>query len=213
MLRCMGDSAHDKEHVYRVLSIGLDIACGLPEADKDVVIAACLLHDVGRKEQFDDPRLCHALVGAEKARGFLLGNGFSPDFADAVAGCIAAHRFRSGRDPESIEEKILYDADKVDVTGAMGVARTLMYQGHEGIHLYHIGAGGLPSDGAEDKAPSFFREYRRKLKGLYEGFYTQRGLSLALERRQAAQAFYQSLLLESRGAYQSQGLLNKLLKE
>ena len=71
MLSCMAESAHDREHVYRVLYLALDIARTEPEADRDVLIAAALLHDVGRPEQTADQTLDHALVGAEKAEAFL----------------------------------------------------------------------------------------------------------------------------------------------
>ena len=54
------DSAHNQEHIYRVLAVGLDIAEHEPGVEYDVLIAACLLHDIGRKEQLENPRLCHA---------------------------------------------------------------------------------------------------------------------------------------------------------
>ena len=71
MLACMGDSAHDAEHVRRVLYLALEIAESEPSADRDVLIAACLLHDIGREDQFRDPSLCHAQVGAEKVMRML----------------------------------------------------------------------------------------------------------------------------------------------
>ena len=84
MLSCMGDSAHDKEHIYRVLYSALDIAQGEAGVDYDVLIAACLLHDIARGEQFADPAVCHARAGAERARTFLLDHGFGEDFARRV---------------------------------------------------------------------------------------------------------------------------------
>ena len=60
MLSCMRDSAHDREHIYRVLYAALDIASFEEPVDSDVLIAACLLHDIGRREQFENPALCHA---------------------------------------------------------------------------------------------------------------------------------------------------------
>ena len=51
MIASMDDSAHDKEHVYRVLYNALEIAKAEPEVDYDILIAACLLHDIGRKDQ------------------------------------------------------------------------------------------------------------------------------------------------------------------
>ena len=76
MISCMTDSAHDKEHIYRVLYVALDIAQNEKTVDKDVLIASCLLHDIGRQEQFADSRLDHAEVGAEKARCFLTAHGY-----------------------------------------------------------------------------------------------------------------------------------------
>ena len=67
---------------------------------------------------------------------YLLENGFSEAFADAVRSCILTHRFRVARPPQSIEAKILFDADKLDVTGALGIARTLLYKGTVTEPLY-----------------------------------------------------------------------------
>ena len=76
MLCCMKDAAHDKEHVYRVLYHALEIAKTESPVNYDILIAACLLHDIGRKEQFENPALCHARVGSEKAYQFLLAHDF-----------------------------------------------------------------------------------------------------------------------------------------
>ena len=84
MISCMEDSAHDKEHVYRVLYNALRIAKKEQNVDYDVLICACLLHDIGRKEQFENPKLCHAIVGSEKAYSFLLRNGFEVQYAKKV---------------------------------------------------------------------------------------------------------------------------------
>lgn len=197
----MGDSAHDWEHVRRVLYAAVDIASTEPEADRDILIAACLLHDIGRPEQFADPTLCHAQVGGEKALRFLLDLGWDRGRAAWVRDCVAAHRFRSRQKPETIEAKILFDADKLDVTGAIGVARTLLYGGSMAEPLYSLEEDGSPSDGSKDRQPSFFREYRFKLEGLYAGFYTRRGQQLAEQRQNAAAAFYRSLLEEVQGIY------------
>ena len=122
----MKDSAHDKEHVYRVLYTALAIAKKEGKADVDVLIASCLLHDIGRQEQFADPKICHARAGAKKAYDFLKENGFSDEFSKKVSQCILTHRYRRSNLPESLEAKILFDADKIDVAGAVGIARTLV---------------------------------------------------------------------------------------
>lgn len=88
MRSCMADSAHDQEHIYRVLYNALEIAGTESDVDYDVLITACLLHDIGRKEQFEDPAICHAMAGGEKAYRFLLAQGFEESFAQQVKNCI-----------------------------------------------------------------------------------------------------------------------------
>ncbi len=212
MLSCMQDSAHDKEHIYRVLYTALDIAEYEKSVDYDILIAACLLHDIGRKEQFENSSLDHASVGAEKALIFLLDNGFSKKFAEAVAGCIMVHRYRSDVQPFSIEEKILFDADKVDVTGSIGIARTIFYQGKVGLPLYSVNEAGEVLDGMEDINSSFFKEYKYKLEKLYTRFYTERGKQIALQRQHAAKSFYENMLQEIIPIYKNgKNNLNKKL--
>lgn len=212
MLECMRDSAHDREHVYRVLYGALDIAETESGVDYDILTAACLLHDIGRAEQFADPKLCHAEVGSEKAYRFLVGIGWSEDRAEWVRACVKTHRFRSDCPPESIEAKILFDADKLDVAGAVGIARTLFYKGQVGEPLYRLKPDGTVSDGAEDTEPSFFYEYKFKLEKLYGKFFTKRGMELALSRQKAAADFYSSLLEEVRSGHEKGGeLLKKLV--
>ena len=157
MHRCMEGAAHDTAHVYRVLYHALDIATDEPSADTDVLIAACLLHDIGRPDQYRDPTLCHAAVGIEKAYAFLLELGYAKPFSDHVRSCITTHRFRKSMPPQTIEAKILFDADKLDVTGAVGIARTLLYQGETATPLYSLSPEGTVLDEINDPEPTFFR--------------------------------------------------------
>ena len=196
MLASTSDSAHDREHVYRVLNTALLIAQSEPQIDRDVLVCAAMLHDIGRKEQFENPALCHARVGGEKAFQFLQQIGYSACFAAHVRDCIVSHRFRENNQPKTLEAKILFDADKLDVAGAMGIARTLLYQGHMGTPLYTIGPEGLILDEVGEKTKSFFQEYKFKLENLYDRFYTESGKALAMERRETAVRFYEGLLQE-----------------
>ena len=164
MRSCMKDGAHDQEHIYRVLYSALEIARTEDNVNLDVLIAACLLHDIGRKEQFENPQVCHATVGGEKAFHFLLENRFEEEFARQVKHCIQTHRFRKNIFPQSIEAKILFDADKLDAAGAIGIARTLIYMGIVTEPLYTLLPNGEVSDGANDTTPSFFQEYKFKLE-------------------------------------------------
>lgn len=198
MRSCMTDSAHDVEHIYRVLQYAADIAEHEGGADAELLTAACLLHDIAREEQFADPDVDHAVRGGEKAFEWLTANGYSEDFSSAVRDCIQSHRYRSDNPPQSLEAKILFDADKLDVCGAVGIARTLFYQAHTSQPLYSLDDNGRVLDGSNDPAHSFCREYKFKLEKLYDKFYTKRGAELAARRQDAAKNFYGSLLEEVR---------------
>lgn len=201
MYSCMGDSAHDVEHIHRVLYLALEIAETEPQADLDVLIAACLLHDTGRAEQFRDPSLCHARVGAEKAYRFLTSHGFSHAYAAHVRDCVRTHRFRSSDPPATIEAKILFDADKLDVTGAIGMARTFFYAAQVNQPLYTLLPDGSISDGSTEEPAgchSVLREYKVKLERIYDNFLTPKGTELARERQAAAAGIYENILKEAR---------------
>lgn len=212
MLSCMEDSAHDKEHIYRVLYHALEIAKTEAGVDYDVLIAACLLHDIARKEQFENPALCHAQVGGVKAYRFLTEHGFDENYAERVKQCISTHRYRNNNRPQSLEAKILFDADKLDIAGAMGIARTLVYKGALSEPLYSVLPDGTVSSGENDDTPSFFQEYKYKLENLYSGFYTARAEEIAKERQPAAAEFYKCLYREASSSYQEgKAELGKLL--
>lgn len=78
MLECMTDTAHDPEHIFRVLYLSLNIASKRNEkVNFDVLIASCLLHDIGREKQFNDSNICHAEIGGIMAKDFLLKKGWN----------------------------------------------------------------------------------------------------------------------------------------
>ena len=205
MKSCLCDVAHDAEHVYRVLNYALQIAENEGrvevEIDFEILTVACLLHDIARPEQFADSGVDHAVFGAVKAYDWLVSSGYSNEFANSVKACIETHRFRSDNPPKSIEAKILFDADKLDACGAMGIARTLLHNAHTMRPLYSLDENGLVQDGKKDEQNSFLREYKYKLEKLYDRFYTAHGSKIAEKRRAAAKDFYEALLTEVRECY------------
>lgn len=192
------DSAHDINHIYRVLYMALDIAETEPSANMDVLIAACLLHDIGRERQAQDLTLNHAEIGAEMAYEYLTGIGWSEEAAAHVKSCVQTHRFRRGKKkPESIEAAIVFDADKLDVTGAVGIARTLIYSGQITEPLYRLTeTGALVTSGEKSEKHAFLEEYDYKLRKMYDVYHTKRAKEIALSRQRAAENFYANLVDE-----------------
>lgn len=196
MLDMMKDYAHDYLHVYRVLYQALEISKNY-EVDKDVLIASCLLHDIGRNAEFQNSKLCHAVEGGKLAYDFMMQLGWQESQCLHIKECITTHRFRSNNLPKTMEAKILFDSDKLDVTGALGIARSLIYKGQVGEPLYTINKDfRIHNELSEDMPESFIKEYHFKLSKLYKQFYTPEATAIAHKRKKIADWFYRELIDE-----------------
>ena len=196
MKKQMNDAAHDVQHIYRVLYQSLSIAKSYDHIDYDVLIAACLLHDIGRDLQFNNPQLCHAQEGGNMAYFFLQNLGWTKERAIHVKNCVATHRYRKSNPPETMEAKILFDSDKLDITGSLGLARTLIYKGQVNEPLYTMDHNNKVHLGSENAPESFIKEYHFKLKNVYDGFYTPEAKRIAETRKKITTFFYDELLKE-----------------
>ncbi len=125
------DSAHDFDHVLRVVHLADRIAQA-EGADRDIVHAAALLHDIG----LDEGRAGHETSAANRAQEILSAQGYDETFCNAVAHAIESHRFRSGPTPQTLEAQVLFDADKLDAIGAIGIARAFAFGEHRGQKLW-----------------------------------------------------------------------------
>lgn len=181
------DSAHAFDHVLRVLALAEHIAQA-EGADLEIVRTAALLHDIGRAEE-SRTGLDHALIGAEQAREILRGH--PPDRVEAVVEAIATHRFRADRPPQSLEAKVLFDADKLDAIGAVGVARAFMLGGKEGQPLWRPVPTDYDGSPVEDYSP--VHEFVFKLSKLRDRMLTPTGRRLAERRHRIMVDFFIAL--------------------
>ena len=192
------DGCHDFDHTLRVRRNALELCRMLPEARKEIVEAAALLHDIGRPEE-DRARgcgCCHAAKGAEMAKEILLRQGCDTNFAAAVSRAIACHRFRGELKPETLEEKILYDADKLDSLGAVGLGRAFLFAGNCGAKLHNSTTEALAGEayGRDDTA---WREYLVKLRHLPDRMLTTPGRTLGRKRLEFMEEFFRILAAET----------------
>ena len=214
MYECMKDAAHDPEHIFRVLYLSLNIASKRTEKiNFDILIASCLLHDIGREEQFKNHNICHAETGGVMAKEFLLKNGWSEKDSDHVKNCVSTHRFRGNNIPETLEAKILFDSDKLDAAGCLGIARTLMYKGIVGSNLYEVKNGKICFGENKNDSETFLKEYNFKLKNLYDNFYTKEAVEMAKNQKECAQLFYDNLVDQITGIYESKEIINEYITE
>jgi len=193
------DPVHDFDHVRRVLALARRIALA-EGADLAIVETAVLLHDIDRatEDAAADRDLDHALLAAQQARRILtaLVPPPAPAFVDAVAHAIAAHRFRNAVEPQTIEAMCVFDADKLDAIGAIGVARAYAYGARNGQRLW----GEVPPDydgAGPDHTPH--HEFAYKLAHISARLHTATGRAIAQERALFMQAFFERLAREVRG--------------
>ena len=117
---------HGFTHVKRVLKLSSEIGTAL-NANLPVIKIAALLHDVGRYLKKDDEVRNHAEISAEIAENFIIKNNFSIAIEDIenIIHCIRSHSFTNDLKPKTLEAKILFDTDKLDALGAIGLYRTI----------------------------------------------------------------------------------------
>ena len=121
---------HDAEHSLRVYRCALRIAEGEPDCDMEIVALAALLHDA------DDHKLFQTENNAN-ARSFLSARGVAPERVEQICRAVNAVSFSQnrGKRPETLEGRIVQDADRLDALGAIGIARTFAYGGEHGRPL------------------------------------------------------------------------------
>ncbi len=193
------DPVHGFDHILRVLALAERI--GQAEgADMTIVRAAALLHDLGRAEA-DAAGLDHAQVAAERARGLL--EGAPAGWVEAVVEAILAHRFRTGPEPASLEGRVLFDADKLDAIGAIGVARAVAYGALDGQRLWAPVADDYVARWRARRARpgehTPVHEFVVKLGQLKDRMLTPAGRRLAEARHAYMAAFFERLADEVAG--------------
>lgn len=190
--------SHDWSHVERVLTLSKKI--GEKEgADLQVLELAALLHDVGRQEQ-DEARgkVCHAEIGARKAAAILKEEGFDEATIKAVVHCVETHRYRNSKKPESLEARVLFDADKLDSIGAIGIARDYLFAGEIGARLHdpRIDVGKTEMYSKDDTG---YREFLIKLRFVKDKLLTAEGKRIGKERHEYMVDFFGRLNKEAEG--------------
>lgn len=130
------DGAHDLGHLRRVWHMAQEIAKEDGVApDREVLMAAAFLHDVINLPKNAPNRSEAAALSARHATGFLAGIGFAAEKLPAVAHAIESHSHSAGVPPQTLEAKLLQDADRLEALGMIGLARWLYVSGSMGTKL------------------------------------------------------------------------------
>lgn len=191
--------SHGPDHTERVLQNALAIGRRMG-ARLDILTPAALLHDIGRNaESRSHGGVCHAEVGADMAGPILRELGWSEDDQAAVCHCIRSHRFRGSTEPESLEAQILFDADKLDSIGAVGIGRAFLFAGQIGAKLHNaeLDHENTAAYSGEDTA---YREFQVKMSKVRGQMLTTIGRKIARKRHEFMEIFFAELNLEIYGS-------------
>ena len=207
--------AHDINHVMRVYNLCLKLAEYESNADLDILRTAALLHDIARTKEDEEGRagvisVDHAVLGAKMSDRILRELEYPEEKIERIKHCIVAHRFRGENPPRTIEAKILSDADKLDVLGATGIARSFTIGGENGQKIYSdtpvdeyikenlvsTKANGRIIDPTKHSSNL---EFETKFKRIPGKLYTQKAREIARERLEYMKQFFERLKREIDG--------------
>ncbi len=194
-LYAAGDAAHDFDHVRRVTRLAVHIAQAEAEerpVDVTVVRLAALLHDV----PVDAPRIAHHRAAAAFAHDLLIARGLDKERVAAVVHAIEAHRFRDQSvSPQTLEAQCLYDADKLDSIGALGVARVFAFAGSHDNRLWTAPWRAIAPDGPRPSGPDYtpVHEFVFKLGRLLATLHTPTARRMGAARHRFMVEFFDRL--------------------
>lgn len=150
------DASHDYDHILRVMALAETIQAA-EGGDLPTLWAAVAFHDLGQERE-----RCsggdHARIGADLAADLLIGTDFPQAAVPAVQTAILDHRQTGDTLPRTLEGRILYDADKIDCLGAIGIGRLFCITGRYGQKVYST----LPEEISEPVDPLTIRQLRRR---------------------------------------------------
>lgn len=200
-----GDASHDYDHIVRVMALA-DTIQAREGGDLPTLWAAVAFHDIGQERERRHGG-DHALIGADMAMDLLHGTQFPQTALPGVQQAIREHRMTGDIVPQTLEGRILYDADKIDCLGAIGIARLYCITGRYNQKIY----SSLPEDVSEPIDPLSVRALRRRsdyspsiefqllFGDLPERMTTQTGKQLAQERYGYMADFFKRIRLEVEG--------------
>lgn len=189
------DGSHDVAHILRVFKNAMRIRA-VEGGDGPVLAAAVLLHDCVSVEKNSPHRTQASRLAAEKAKRIMAEReDWSPPRIDAAAHAILTHSFSANIAPESLEARILQDADRLDAIGAVGAARCFYIAGRLGSALYDAADPQAKARPLDDKRFAI-DHFQTKLFKLADGFKTETGQALARARHVRLQALLSDFLDE-----------------
>lgn len=185
------EPAHDFGHVRRVAAAARAIA-EAEGADWDTVLPAALLHELFSLPKNHPDSARSGILCAARAADALRGEGYSEAVIERIAYCIRVHPFSLGVVPQTLEAKVLQDADRLDALGAIGIVRCFAVGGALGRPFYDPEDPFCRAREPDDKQWTL-DHFPRKLLRLPETLHTATAQKMATDRVTFIQAFLTQL--------------------
>ncbi|MFT6529332.1 MAG: hypothetical protein ACJAZB_000975 [Psychrosphaera sp.] len=188
------DAAHDINHIKRVVATAKKL-CVTEHADLNIVLPAAWLHDCASfpKNHPDNKRA--SVLAGDKAVEFLTSIDYPVQYLDAIHHAIKTHSYSANITPETIEAKIVQDADRLDGLGAIGVSRCMLVAGKLGSKLYNPEDPFCQQRTPDSKVAAVDHFYEKLFKTA-KTMTTQAGLQEAQKRVEFMQGFLAQLAAE-----------------
>ena len=185
------DPAHDFSHIWRVYRNARII--GQEEgADMRVLLLAALLHDVGSEKKHTSKQGDSEVMGKRTVESFLVSIGLEEAERKKVQYAVDVHRFSKGIVPETLEARVLQDADRLDALGAIGIARVFLTGGTLARELYHPDDPFCRAREPDDNKWNLDHFYKKLLK-LEFGMHTKGAKKLAAGRTMVLRRYLHDL--------------------
>lgn len=188
------DLAHDLLHVKRVVKLATLIA-KKEKAELNVVLPAAWLHDCVSYPKNHPLRSQSSLHAADKAIQFLSSIEYPKQYLDAIHHAIAAHSYSGGLIANTLDAKIVQDADRLDAIGAIGIARCIQVSSQLKRPLYAPEDAFSEQRTLDDQRFTLDHFYKKLLK-LASLMHTQTAQDIAAQRTQFMESYLQQLALE-----------------
>lgn len=196
------DSAHDVFHFRRVWKTAQNLSTDAT-IDWLVVLTACYFHDLVSLPKNHPDRHCSSALAAQETRRILMRD--FPDFPQrclpAVCHAIEAHSFSAKIAPETIEAKIVQDADRLEALGAIGLARVFAVSGALGVALFDAEDPFARRRRLDDKRYAL-DHFQTKLLTLPLTMQTEQGRRLAQHNADFLLTYMAKLSAELKGEYE-----------
>jgi uncharacterized protein len=188
------EPAHDELHVRRVMANARTIATQ-EHADVAIAVTAALLHELFNLPKSHPDSSRSGEICAEHARELMRRHAYDEATIARVAYCIAVHSFSRGIVPETLEARVLQDADRLDAIGAIGIARLFATCADMKRPFYDPRDPFCRERPADDKQFGVDHFYKKLLK-IGDGLHTATARALATERMAMMHAYLEQLARE-----------------